>query len=122
MTGAASRTKARPLPALQRRVRRPRAGSAARSTNGIAFAAPCSSPLASARGEELRHRRDENNAEEDLGGRGRITDVPALKSDLIDEEDDRQRRIVGAAQRHDLRLAEQLELQNDLDDDHDERG
>src|SRR5688572_21923168 len=68
--------------------------------------------------EVLRHRGDENQAEQDLRGGRRIADVPAVEANLVDEQDDRTRGIVRAALRHQLRLAEQLELQHDLDYQH----
>src|SRR5271168_4448823 len=69
-----------------------------------------SSHPAAAGCKELGHRCDQNDAEENFRCCCCIADVPALKADFIDEQNDGQRSIVGTAKRHDLSLPEQLKL------------
>src|SRR5665213_2308723 len=69
-----------------------------------ACGSPLPSALPAAGREELGHRSDEDDAEQDFGSRRRVADVPALEADLVDEEHDGQRGVVGSAQSQDLRL------------------
>ncbi len=78
---------------------------------------PCAAPS-----EVLCERGDQNEHEQDLRRRGRVADVPAIEAYFVNEQHERARCIVRSALRHELRLAEQLELQHDLDDEHQYQG
>src|SRR6056297_3536882 len=112
-----------PAPRSAGRTARPsRSSGRARGTPGSKVQQSASNSHGSSRllpaHHELDHRERAHDDEEKDSHGTCATEFAVTKAGLVDVADENLRRVVGPALRHEVRLPEDLEMQDDLEDDH----